>query len=151
MKLGQYVEWNTNSSKDGAIARAGKIVAIVPPYMHPNEVYPGNYFNPSNLLRQDESYIVWIPKYNTVMWPSVKLLKPLMRSRAFILDSQPKPSLRVKTLIDRSDRRRLTQLAHALGDVFVETADSLSVPIWGRKFIFETVNNVEAIKEILDI
>lgn len=151
MRKDQFVEWTITTSEHQVIERAGKIVCVVPPFTHPNEVYPGHLFNDNLAVRGDESYLVMIPDYNVVMWPAAKALISLKKERMYLLFNQPKPSLRVKSISSKADRIKLRMLAHKLGDEVTESSILMTIPAWGKRFYFETENGVEFIKSIEDL
>jgi hypothetical protein len=148
MRVGQYVEWTTKNSNGAVTNRAGKIVAVVPGGCHPNMVYPGERFNANLMIRQDKSYIVHIPIYDVLMWPSATKLILLTRSRASLLTDQVRPSLYVKKAIDRSDRVKIRNFALISGDWWEETRDSLRVTGWGKVFHFAVEDGVEFVERV---
>jgi hypothetical protein len=148
MKRGDLVEWATTNSNMRITERAGRIIATIPAYEHPNNILGEAIFSPTQDIRTDESYVVLIPKYGVYMWPSSKALKILTKDRDHLLESQTKPSLHVKAAIDRSDRKKIKALALKLGDEFMESDDFLSIPAWRRRFTFETDRGVEFISKV---
>jgi len=148
MKHGDLVEWVITNSNMEKVERAGRIVACVPPYEHPNETLGEAVFSPNQNAREDESYVVQIEKFGVYMWPSAKALKLLTKEREHLLTTQSKPSLHVKAAVDRSDRKKLKALAMKLGDEFMESEDFLSIPAWRRRFTFAVERGVEFVKAV---
>lgn len=148
-KTGDFVQWTT-SVHGNDYQRAGEIIAIVPAGKCPNEYVPNNHIlhirgKPRNTL----SFLVAIPGYKTLYWPSIELLSPLTMANWELLYSQQiytKP--RKLEGVDQGDREKIKKLCDLMGDKYYENMKMITIPAWGKRLFFKTIKDIECIYKV---
>lgn len=145
-QVGQYVYWKALVGKN-VVERAGKVVAIVPSEAAPIDHTPAGLFcKVHGAPRRGETYLVEVPGIQYVFWPIVSRMELLPDSKLYVLESQPKSgSHYILKTVDRSDRKKLRELAKLFGDAVTETKDLLEVRAWRTRFWFDVAKGVEFI------
>ena len=146
MNEGDAVYWTLTGRDGRTIERAGHVVAIIQPEQHPNTAGFGEVVSSSAAVRIDESYLVRLPNSNTVMWPYTNLVL-LPEGKEHLLVEQSPVTVR-KSCIDKRDRLKLKMLCKSLGHDFNEGTVMLSVPEWGKRFIFSVADGIEYISAV---
>jgi hypothetical protein len=147
--VGDYVYWKAYA---GAVPveRAGKVVAVVPANTPLSLAIPsGISCRHDDISRPDVSYIIKVDGIQYAFWPNAAHLSALTPEKVYVLDNQPKSSAHfVLKTVDRTDRKKLKELATMMRDKFRENQDMLEVYAWHTRFWFETVKGVESIASI---
>ena len=146
-KTGDYVKWFAKTGTETSI-RAGRVLAKVLAYQHPNELGFGEVVNKVLSPRTEDSYLVYLPKHSAVMWPMAEHLLPLADSEMGILEYQKTPPVTAKRIADHYDRCMIIALALSLGDGYFSTSRDLTVENWGRRFEFAVADGVEYVSNV---